>query len=217
MNKVQTLFDRRGALPPAEHPLYKEAAARLHERLKDIKRPFKQPLEWSEGATLQGASPDLITSILFLHNAGNLAQELTSIFEILDKGGLFMGVLLGEGSLCELRTALMEAELAINGGASPRLHPFPDALSLSRLLPAAGFALPVIDQESVTLVYPDAKALMRDLRQYGCANKLHARSRRFAPRTLFKAAEDIYASRFPAPESGIAVRANLVFLHGWKE
>lgn len=160
---------------------------------------------------------NLITSCLTLQSAANLQNELAAIYASLAQGGLFLGVLAGGQTLYELRTCLMEAEVALSGGASPRVHPLPDPETMSRLLLTTGFALPVVDQERVTLTYPDLFALMRDLRAHGQTNNLAERSRRFAPRALFTHAQDIYGARFPAPHGGIAVTVDLVFLHGWKE
>jgi NADH dehydrogenase [ubiquinone] 1 alpha subcomplex assembly factor 5 len=48
--------------------------------------------------------------------------------------GVFLASLFGSGTLRELRTALMEAELAELGGASPRASPFADLRDAADLL-----------------------------------------------------------------------------------
>ncbi len=180
--------------------------------------PLPNPPRKGEGTpSPQPSHCDLITACLTLQTADDLRQELAAIYASLEQGGLFHGVLAGGQTLYELRTCLMEAEVALSGGASPRVHPLPDPETTGNYLVAAGFALPVVDQERVTLTYPDLFALMQDLRRYGFSNTLQARLRRFAPRDLFTRAQDIYAARFPAPDGGIAVTVDLIFLHGWKE
>jgi len=237
MPESKTLFDtafqtlqaqRAVRLVARAHPLASEAQARLNERLEDVKRAFPDRMEWQpKGTPAQTDAPcdlaappanaALITTCLTMQNANDLQGELAAIHATLAQGGLFLGVLLGGQSLHELRLCLMEAEIKLTGGAAPRVHPLPDMETISRLLTAVGFALPVVDHERVTLSYPDLYALMRDLRAQGCANALNERSRRFPPRALFNATQEIYAARFPALHGGLAVTADLVFLHGWKE
>ncbi|MGH6926772.1 MAG: SAM-dependent methyltransferase, partial [Dongiaceae bacterium] len=95
-------------------------------------------------------------------------------------------------TLAELRQALMEAELAETGGASPRVSPFADLRDAGGLLQRASFALPVVDGDRLTVRYPDLLGLMRDLRGMGEANAVQARPRRFVPRTLFARADHLY-------------------------
>ena len=222
MQESKTLFDetfqalqqqRHAKTAPSPHPLEVEAIARLEERLADIKRDFPSRCAWKTN----DKDCDLITSTLTLQKANDLRSELASIHAALANGGLFLGIVIGSNSFHELRTSLMEAEIALTGGAAPRVAPLPDAETLGRLLTSTRFALPVVDVESIVLDYPDIFTLMQDLRAYGCTNALSERSRRFAPRGLFKKAHDIYASRFALPSGGIAVTIDLVFLHGWKE
>jgi len=211
MTQAKPLFDtafqqlqraRAKAKPSAPHPLIVEAQARLRERLEDLK---EKP-------------PSLITSILELQSSNDLPETLKKFYGQLTQGGLFLGVLAGGESLHELRACLTKAESELMGGASPRVAPMIEAETLARLLPAAGFALPVVDVERVMLSYADLYALMRDLRQRGQTNSLNERPRHFAPRSLFQKANEIYKTRFPAPNgAGIAVTLDLLFMHGWRE
>lgn len=215
----QTLQEQRAKhLASPLHPLAQEARARLEERLADITLAFPTRREWDRKERPAGQRGcDLITSVLALQKANDLQGELEAIRTALADGGLFLGVLLGGNSLHELRTALMDAEIALTGGTAPRVAPMVDGETMSRLLSLAGFALPVVDVERVTLEYPDLQSLMHDLRAFGCANALSERSHRFAPRVFFNKAQDVYAARFATPSGGIAVTIDLIFLHGWRE
>ncbi len=64
---------------------------------------------------------------------------------------------------------------------STRVYPFVDVRTAGSLLQRRGFALPVADEETITVRYPDMFALMRELRSMGRRNALHARLRRFTP------------------------------------
>src|SRR3546814_2095105 len=69
--------------------------------------------------------------------------------------------------VCSSDLALLRAELEVEDGVSPRVSPLADVRDLGGLLQRAGFALPVVDVDSLTVTYPSALALMRDLRGMG--------------------------------------------------
>ncbi len=158
---------------------------------------------------------DLVVSNMSLHWVNDLPGALAQIRALLKPGGLFLAALPGGETLGELRACLLEAEAALSGGAGPRLSPSLDLGTASALLQRAGFALPVADQERVTLTYPDIYALMRDLRGVGeTAAHLH-RPRRALTRAVLKETDRLMHERFPAPGGRIAATLDLIFLHGW--
>ena len=176
-------------------------------------RPFVIADE--EALPFRDASLDLVVSGLALHFANDLPGVLAQIRRALKPDGLFVAALLGGETLTELRQAFAEAESEIEGGASPRVAPFADLRQLGALLQRAGFALPVIDVERVTVRYDSAFDLMRDLRRMGATNPLIARRR--APlrrRTLMRMA-DIYAHRFADRDGRIRASFDIVWLSGW--
>ncbi|HEV2303245.1 MAG TPA: methyltransferase domain-containing protein, partial [Stellaceae bacterium] len=158
---------------------------------------------------------DLIVSNLVLHWAGDLPGALVQLRRALVPDGFFLAAMLGGRTLAELREVLLEAELAEEGGASPRVSPMADLADAAHLLQRAGFAMPVADGESVTVGYADALALMRDLRAMGETNALAARHK--APlgrRTLARAAA-LYAERFGDAAGRIPATFEILFLAGW--
>src|SRR5580698_927201 len=134
------------------------------------------------------ASFDLIVASLSLHWVNDLPGALIQLRMALKPDGLLLASLPALGSLAELRAALTEAESELTGGASPRVSPFPDLRDCAALLQRAGFALPVADAETMTLLYADPFALLRDLRASGEGNAVALRDRRIPPRALFPAA-----------------------------
>jgi hypothetical protein len=123
--------------------------------------------------------------------------------------------MLGAGTLDQLRLSWMKAELEIHGGASPRVSPFADVRSLGGLLQRAGFALPVIDGDTIAATYADPVRLMREIRGMGEANALLGRVRSFTRReALFRMAE-LYREEFGTPDGRIPARFELVTLTGW--
>jgi SAM-dependent methyltransferase len=153
-----------------------------------------------EALPLAAESLDLAASLLALHAVNDLPGALIQIKRALRPDGLFIACLLGGQSLTELRQSLLAAEVELTGGASPRVAPFADLRDLGGLLQRAGFALPVIDGESVTVRYGDMFGLLRDLRAMGWANALTERSRKPLRRSVLLRAAELYAERFADPD-----------------
>lgn len=158
---------------------------------------------------------DLVLSCLSLHWVNDLPGALLQIRQAMKPDGLFLAVLFGLDTLAALRDCLIEAEAETKGGASPRISPFADARDGAGLLQRAGFALPVADVETVSVTYPDALALMRDLRGMGEANVNRARSDKYAGRELFARAAALYAARHGEADGRVRAQFRLLFLTGW--
>jgi len=176
-------------------------------------RPFVVADE--EALPFRDSSLDLVVSGLALHFANDLPGVLTQIRRALKPDGLFLAALLGGDTLTELRQAFAEAESEIEGGVSPRVAPFADLRQLGALLQRAGFALPVIDVERVTVRYGSAFDLMHDLRRMGAANTLVARRRVLLRRMTLMQMADIYARRFADADGRIRTTFDIVWLSGW--
>lgn len=158
---------------------------------------------------------ELVVSNLTLHWTNDLPGALIQIRQVLKPDGLFLGAMLGGESLQELRSAWLQAEIELEGGASPRLSPLADLRDAGALLQRAGFALPVADADRITVSYPNALKLMQDLRGMGETNAIHERRRNFTRRaTLFRAAE-IYQEIYGDSEGRIPATFDILTLTGW--
>ena len=160
-------------------------------------------------------SLDLIVSPLSLHTVNDLPGALIQINRALKPDGLFMGAMLGGETLYELRSCLAEAELELSGGVTPRIAPFADKPQAGALLQRAGFALPVIDSEIITVTYQSIFPLMHDLRFMGESNAIAERSKRFTRRSLFLRAGEIYTQKFSEADGRIRASFEIIFLLGW--
>ncbi len=160
-------------------------------------------------------SIDLITSALTLHTVNDLPGCLLQMRRALKPDGLMLTAILGGETLHELRACLAEAELEITGGVSPRIAPFADKPQAGALLQRAGFALPVVDSEIVTVTYDSIFALMRDLRLMGEGNAITERKKTFTRRDLFLRAGELYQKSFADPDGRIRATFEIIFLLGW--
>ena len=157
------------------------------------------------------ASLDLIVASLSLHWINDLPGALIQFRRALRPDGLFLASMPALGSLAELRAALTEAELALRGGVSPRVSPFPDLPDCAGLLQRAGFAAPVVDLEEVVVRYADPFRLLLDLRAAGETNAIRARSRRGAPAQLFPMA----LAGMREADGRVPARIRLATMTGW--
>lgn len=160
-------------------------------------------------------SLDLVVSALALQWVNDLPGCLVQVRRALRPDGLFLAAMLGGASLAELRQALMDAEIEATGGASPRVAPFVDVREAGALLQRAGFALPVVDADVLTVRYDSMLELMRDLRRMGWANALVARSRTPLRRAVLARAAALYAERHGDGDGRVRATFEIVNLSGW--
>jgi SAM-dependent methyltransferase len=158
---------------------------------------------------------DLVISNLSLHWVNDLPGTLLQIRRLLKPDGLFLASMLGGETLRELRHCLLEAELAEEGGAGPRISPFVDLRDAGALLQRAGFALPVADIDPVSVTYGNPLALLADLRAMGEGNALTVRRRHFSRRATFARAMALYHQHYADPEGRLPASFQIVTLTGW--
>ena len=160
-------------------------------------------------------SLDLILSNLSLHWVNDLPGMLLQARRALKPDGLFLASMLGGETLKDLREALMTAEAEEEGGVSPRVSPFVDVKDAGALLQRSGFALPVVDADDITIDYPDALKLMRDLSGMGESNIVAKRSKKFTKRSTLARAAAIYHERHGREDGRVHAKFQVIYLTGW--
>jgi SAM-dependent methyltransferase len=168
-----------------------------------------------EAVPFADGSLDLVVSALSLQFVNDLPGTLIQIRRALKADGLLLAALIGGDSLTELRQAFAAAESEIEGGVSPRVAPFADVRELGGLLQRAGFALPVVDSDRLTVRYDSVFALMHDLRRMGATNVLTERRRSPLRRATLRRMTDIYAERFADADGRLRATFEVAWLSGW--
>ncbi|WP_421725403.1 methyltransferase domain-containing protein [Bauldia sp.] len=158
---------------------------------------------------------DLAVSALAFQFVNDLPGTFIQIRQALKPDGLFLAALLGGETLTELRQAFAAAEAELTDGAAPRVAPFAEVRTVGALLQRAGFALPVVDIDRMSVRYATMFDLVRDLRAMGATNPLIERSRRPLPRTVATRAAAIYAERFADPDGRVRATFDVIWLSGW--
>lgn len=160
---------------------------------------------------------DLIISNLSLHWVNDLPGALTQARRALKPDGLFLGTMLGDGTLGELRQSLAEAEASVEGGLSPRVSPFADVRDVGDLLTRAGFKQPVADTETITVSYADPLKLMADLRGMGESNAVIEARKGMTSRTMLMEASGRYVQNFADADGRIPASFEIIYLTAWKQ
>lgn len=158
---------------------------------------------------------DLIIAPLSLHWSNDLPGSLIQINRALRSNGLFLGSLPGPDTLFELRQSLLAAESEVSAGAANRVDSFTDIRDAGALLQRAGFALPVVDQESVTVRYDHPVKLINDLRGFGAT--AHSSRMQNPPlnRTILAAMAAYYHEHFADDDGRLRATFSFVSLSGW--
>ncbi|MFO1326950.1 MAG: biotin synthase [Rubrivivax sp.] len=145
---LQAVQDDDMPAPPARPPRwwpFARAAAVEHRRMAEVPESAAQLL-WSNMA---------------LHGHADLPDLLQRWHRAVAVGGFLMFSTLGPGSLAELRALYRQM-----GWPEP-MAPLVDMHDLGDALAQAGFADPVMDQETLTLTWTEAPRLLAELRTLG--------------------------------------------------
>lgn len=164
-------------------------------------------------------SLDAVVANLSLHWVNDLPGALAQIRQCLKPDGLFLAAVMGGDSLKELRESLMTAEMEVRGGAAPRVSPMIDMQDMSALMQRAGFALPVVDRDTISVDYASPFRLMHDLRGMAAGNAVTGRDKRPVPRRMMLETARIYAENFPAEDGdedgGVTATFEIIYVIGW--
>lgn len=157
---------------------------------------------------------DLVLSSMSLHWVNDIPGVLTKIRNILKPDGAFIGAMVGGNSLAELRYCIYLAEQERRGGISPHTSPMVQSSDVAGLMQGAGFALPTIDIDTITIGYPNALALMEHLVAMGEGTA--ALNRQYnVGRDTFLAAAAIYQEKYGEPDGTVPATFQVVSMIGW--
>lgn len=126
-----------------------------------------QPLEPMLESQLPLGEADLVWANMMLHAVADPLSTLAGWQRALRPDGVLLFATLGPDTLRELRV------LYERRGWAPAHTPFVDMHDLGDELVSAGFADPVMDQETIQLTWSSAPALLAELRTLGSNSHRH--------------------------------------------
>lgn len=205
-----------GAYPHARRVVVEPTAALAARSTKDARQPWWSPRRWTVGGEVEvvreseaSLSPaQLVWSNMMLH----VAQDPPALFErwhrALVVDGFVMFSCLGPGTLRELVS--MYERL---GWGAPT-QDFVDMHDLGDMLVHAGFADPVMDQETLHLQWASPQDMLAELRGLGCNaapdRMAGLRTPRWRDHWLAQ------ANMLRGPEGRIGLRFEVVYGHAFK-
>lgn len=158
-------------------------------------------------------SVDMVLSNLSLHWANDLPGAFANARAALRPNGLFLGAMLGGDTLAELRNSFVAADLERRGGVLNHCSPLTRVSDVGNLLQGAGFALPTVDVERITVGYEDAFVLMHHLMKMGESGANALRSP--APRDSMLAAAAVYQALYAGNEDAVPATFEVIYWVGW--
>jgi malonyl-CoA O-methyltransferase len=170
------------------------ALGMLHEarRHQQFLRRFERVCADAMRLPLADASVDVIVSSLMLQWCDPPDQAFAEIRRVLKPDGFVAFSTFGPDTLHELRSAWAEAdgvEQTYN-----HVNHFTDMHDVGDAVVRAGLSEPVLDVDRVQLTYPDAMALMRDLKAIGAHNVTAGRPRGLVGRARMQRMQQAYES-----------------------
>lgn len=234
---------RQKKASPAQSPLLDYVAEDLSTRLSVINHQFEhvgvmagQPQPFIDALRMSGkctsiaaiappSGDDLklppltyhaIFTLLDLHTVNDVPGYLAQCARALKPDGLFFACCFAGESLAELRQSWLVAESDTRDGVSPRVAPMIGVREMGGLLQRAGLALPVTDNDHLTLRYADGLALLREVKTFGFANPMSDRRKSFTPRSLFSAALNHYQTANADPDGRVRASVDFLWAMAWK-
>lgn len=187
----QLQMSRFTLLNPKPDYIYTEIAARICDRLYDIKHDFNEILsigpciptveedkckrtthvQDSSLIVSQNGQYDVIIDTS-LHYQNDLISTLEKYKSLLTDEGCFISVVPGPDTLYELRSSIQQTQQALVGGIKPHIHPTLTVQDTASLLSQTGFSLVTIDLDDIIVEYPSMFELIGDLNAMGQGNAL---------------------------------------------
>ena len=192
-------------------------------RRKNVAQPFVvsalrnggQAVIDEEFLPFKRGSLDVLISLGSLHWVNDLPGALLQMRQALKPDGVLLAAMFGGETLGELRDVLAQTENAQYGGISPRVSPFASLPDMAVLMQRAGFALPVVDQEKLTVTYESLPKLIADLRGMGQGNAVARRNGKILSRDFWFAADADYRARYATDDGRLRATAEILYLIGW--
>ena len=161
----------------------------------------------AEHLPLAGDSVDFAFSNLTFQWVAGLGRVFDEIYRCLRPGGLLLFSTFGPDSLKELRNSWARVDDYVHVNAFTDMHDVGDALVRT------GFADPVMETETFTLVYDSARALMRELKQLGAGNVNSGRRRSLTGKSTLQAMLAEYLDKYG--NNGVPATFEVIYGHAW--
>ena len=151
---------------------------------------------------------DLVFSNFLLHQLENVPQFLAQIGRALKENGLLLASTLGNESFWQLYSACQHLNIT-----PPTARPLPDLQTVGTALKGVGFNMPVVDKDTITLLYPSTKTLWQEvcLLQGICLEEAP-----LPTADTFKKLASFWEAHFKTKKGYFPLTLEVIYLHGWR-
>ncbi|MEO5365785.1 MAG: methyltransferase domain-containing protein [Magnetococcus sp. WYHC-3] len=163
---------------------------------------------------LQNGCVDTVLHAMDLHWQNEPERVLAQVRRVLAPDGVYLGSVMGERSLMELRESAAAADHHHHGRVWPRVRPGFTVTALGDLLVRAGLSRTVVDVERMELWAPSPAALRGELQRFGAGNHHAQRAPGLAGRRFLAWMDAYYRERFARPDGKVQVSVEILFAFG---
>jgi len=157
---------------------------------------------------------DLIVSNFFLNSSENLEKVLKKILISLVPNGFFLATLPCPENFYLLKSAMIETDMQLYGGAYNRFNRTTDLQNIIEILKKNNFKIPLVDSEKVILEYKQFDKLLHDVRSMNLSYYYKDKKNTFEKKIYFKKLEENF--KINSNES-FELTSNFYTISGWKE
>ena len=155
-------------------------------------------------------------SSLSLHWFNDLPSVLSQCFHALKPDSPLLLAVLGGSTLQELRSAFSLTDRERHDALHARVSPMTSGRDVGDLLTSAGFALPTIDADTLTVRYPDLFTLVEHLQRMGESGASLSGRRGGGSRDSILAAAAVYEELYRDSDGLLPATFQVFYAIGWK-
>ena len=156
---------------------------------------------------------DLIISNFYLNISEDLNKLLSKIMKSLLPNGFFLATLPSPENFSLLRSAMMQTDIQLYGGAYNRFNRTPELHSIIDLLKKNNFKIPLVDYETINLTYKQFNKLLNDVRSMNLSYYQKDKKNTFEKKSYFSKLE----GNFEKENDHYNLKSNFYIISGWKD
>jgi len=156
---------------------------------------------------------DLIISNFYLNICEDLNKLLSKIMKSLLPNGFFLATLPSPENFSLLRSAMMQTDIQLYGGAYNRFNRTPELYTIIDLLKKNNFKIPLVDYETINLTYKQFNKLLNDVRSMNLSYYQKDKKNTFEKKSYFSKLE----GNFEKENDHFNLKSNFYIISGWKD
>ena len=179
-------------------------------KTKNVKKISTELDLWIE----ESIKYDLILSNFFLNISENLEMVLKKILKLLVPNGFFVATLPDPKNFYLLKSAMIETDVQLYGGAYNRFNRTVNLQKIIENLKENNFKIPLVNSERIKLEYKKFNKLLLDVRSMNLSYYYKDKKKTFEKKIYFKKLEQNYKKN---ANQIFELTSDFYTISGWKE